>query len=188
MSVAVAEVEDEETPQNVSGALSCGVKWKMSPRGGEVSFIISTDNIKYMAKKIMKYAGCALGFLVCSHYFGPLIITAVKKVYGGERDDQDLGAIGPGSLRVLLHCFTDERFLEVLADYESGGIKHRLKKEFLQIGLELEGLTVAIENIEEVNEIKRAINKRYTINIDYFMADECVRFLFTSCERLLTNE
>ena len=26
------------------------------------------------------------------------------------------------------------------------------------------------------------------INIDYFMVDECVRFLSTSCERLLTNE
>ncbi len=23
------------------------------------------------------------------------------------------------------------------------------------------------------------------VNIDYFMVDECVRFLFTSCERLL---
>jgi hypothetical protein len=40
--------------------------------------------------------------------------------------------IKPGSLHVLLCCFTDERFLEVLADYESGRIKERLQKESLK--------------------------------------------------------
>ena len=165
--LAIAEVEDEETPQDVSGALNCGVEWKKSPRGGKFSFTISTDNIN-VAKELMKLAGYTVGVvsfgaLLCSHYFGPLIIAAVKKVYGGERVDQDFGGIGPGSLRVLLHCFTDERFLEVLAEYESGGIKERFKKEFWQIGIKLEGLTVSIENIEEVNEIKKFINKRYTV-------------------------
>ena len=91
----------------------------------------------------------------------PLIETAVKRGLGGERDDQEVRDIRPGSLHVLLHCFTDERFLEVLADYESGKMKERLQEEFSQIGIKVEGLKVEIENMVEANETKEAINKRY---------------------------
>jgi hypothetical protein len=91
----------------------------------------------------------------------PLIAGAVKKAFGGERDDQDVRDIKPGSLHVLLCCFTDERFLEVLADYESGKIKERLQKEFSEIGIEVEGMTVEIENMKEVEETRAAIKKRY---------------------------
>ena len=91
----------------------------------------------------------------------PLIESAVKRGLGGERDDQEVRDIRPGSLHVLLHCFTDERFLEVLADYESGRMKERLQEEFSQIGIKVEGLKVEIENMVEVNERKEAINKRY---------------------------
>jgi hypothetical protein len=91
-----------------------------------------------------------------------LIKDAVNEVFGGRRDDQDDPNIRPGeSLHVLLHCLTDKRFLEVLEDYESGGIKERLQKEFSQIGIEVEGLKVEIENVEEVEKIRAAINKRY---------------------------
>ena len=99
-------------------------------------------------------------------YFGykllrPVIDAAVKKGLGGERDDQDIPRIKPGSLHILLRCFTDKRFLEVLADYESGKIKERLHKEFSEVGIEVEGMTVEIENMEEVEETRAAINKRY---------------------------
>ena len=84
----------------------------------------------------------------------------LKKGLGGERDDQDVPDIKPGSLHVLLCCFTDERFLEVLADYESGRIKERLQKEFSEVGIEVEGMTVEIENMEEVEKTRAAIKKR----------------------------
>ncbi len=40
-------------------------------------------------------------------------------------------------------------------------MKERLQKEFSQVGIKVGGLKVEIENMEEVNEIKEAINKRY---------------------------
>ena len=109
----------------------------------------------------------------------PLIETAVKRGLGGERDDQEVRGIRPGSLHVLLHCFTDERFLEVLADYESGRMKERLQEEFSQIGIKVEGLKVEIENMVEVNETKEAINKRYDrCFIKNITRAGCARFEF----------
>ena len=102
----------------------------------------------------------------------PLIETAVKRGLGGERDDQEVRDIRPGSLHVLLHCLTDERFLEVLADYESGRMEERLQEKFSQIGIKVEGLKVEIENMVEVNETKEAINKRY---------DRCFIKKYNSC-------
>ncbi|CAB4041466.1 interferon-inducible GTPase 5-like [Paramuricea clavata] len=90
----------------------------------------------------------------------PVVDAVIDKVFDGERDDQEVREIRPGSLHVLLRCFTDKRFLEVLADYESGRIKERLQKEFSLVGIEVEGLKVEIENMEEVEKIKAAINKR----------------------------
>ena len=85
---------------------------------------------------------------------------AVDKGLGGETEDQEVQDIRPGSLHVLLHCFTDERFLEVLEDFKSGTMKERLRKEFLNIGIETEGLVVEIRNIKEVEERAAAIVKR----------------------------
>ncbi len=128
--------------------------------GGPFSINISTDNVQ-VAKEVCKTV-TTLGAL----YFGyklmkPLIEGAVNKGLGGERDDQEVRGVRPGSLHVQLHCFTDERFLEVLAEYETGKMKELLQKEFSQVGIKVEGLKVEIENMEEVNEIKEAINKRY---------------------------
>jgi hypothetical protein len=55
---------------------------------------------------------------------------------------------------------TDERFLEVWTDYESGKMKERLQEEFSESGIEIEGLKIEIENLEEVNETKEAIESR----------------------------
>ena len=79
---------------------------------------------------------------------------AVSRGLGGERDDQEIRDIKPGSLHVLLHCFTDQRLLEVLEDFESGRMKERLEKEFSKIGIEVEGLKIGIDNIEEVKKRK----------------------------------
>jgi hypothetical protein len=154
----------------VKGALSGRLKWKISPFGGDISFIITTDNID-VAEKLLKIGGMAclgvgaltLGSLFCYKAYTHLITDATKKAVGGDTDDQKFGGTKPGSLHVLLHCLTDNRFLEVLVDCESGRIKQSTEKEFSQIGIETEGLKVAIANMEEVNEIKAAINKRYEI-------------------------
>ena len=82
------------------------------------------------------------------------IDAATILALGGERDDQKTKEIKPDSLRVLLECFTDKRFLEVVDDVESGRLKERLEKEFLNIEIKVEGLQVEIENMEEVKEWK----------------------------------
>ena len=130
--------------------------------GGEVAINISTDNVE-VALELLRVVGktaITLGALYVGYdLMRPVIKAAVNKALGGERDDQGDPDIKPGSLHVRLQCFTDERFLEVLADYESGRMKERLQEEFSQVGIKVEGLKVEIENMEEVNEKKKAINK-----------------------------
>ena len=130
--------------------------------GGPFSINISTDNVQ-VAKEVCRTV-TTLGAL----YFGyklmkPLIEGAVNKGLGGERDDQEVRGIRPGSLHVQLHCFTDKRFLEVLADFESGRMKERLQDGFSQVGIKVEGLKIEIENMVEVKETKEAINMRYSM-------------------------
>ncbi|CAB4003060.1 Hypothetical predicted protein [Paramuricea clavata] len=132
--------------------------------GGRFSFIVSTDNVQ-VANSVCQTAVTLGAIYAGYHLLKPLVDAAVTKVLGGEnRDDQHIGEIKPGSLHVLLCCFTDERFLEVLADYGSGGIKERLQQEFSQIGIKTEELKVEVENIEEVMETKETIKKRYESN------------------------
>ena len=132
--------------------------------GGEISINISTDKVE-VAIEVLKVVGkgaAALGALYVGYeLLKPVVNAAVKKALGGERDDQGDPDIGAGSLHVRLHCFTDERFLEVLADYESGRMKERLREEFSKAGIKVEGLKAEIENMAEVNETKEAINNRY---------------------------
>ena len=85
---------------------------------------------------------------------------AVGRGLGGERDDQEVRDIKPKCIHVFLRCHTDKRFLEVLEDFKSGRMKERLKMEFFNITIETEGLTVEIENIEEVEERAADIKKR----------------------------
>ena len=138
-----------------------------SKPGGEISINISTDNVEValQALKVVGITATTLGALYVGYDLMRLRIkAAVKKAAGGERDDQGDPDIEPGSLHVRLHCFTDERFLEVLADCESGRMKERLQEEFSQVGIKVEGLKVEIENMEEANETKKAIHKRYDID------------------------
>ncbi len=103
-----------------------------------------------------------------------VFVGAVTKGLGGERKDQEIPDVHEGSLLILLHCLTDERYLEVLEDFESGRMRDRLQKEFLEIGIEVKGMKIEIINIEEVNETKEAIDKRYNNHI-------------SNCQRALLN-
>ena len=135
-----------------------------SKPGGELSINISTDNVEValqIVKEVCKTATTLGALYVGYKLLRPVVEGAVKKGLGGERDDQEVRDIRPGSLHVLLYCFTDERFLEVLSDYESGRMKERLQEEFFKVGMKVEGLKIEIENMADVNETKGAINKRY---------------------------
>ena len=92
-----------------------------------------------------------------------LLDGVVLKVLGGARDDQDVRNIECEYFRVLVQCFTDERFVEVLADYDSGRMNNRLSQEFLKIGLDVPELQIVVENQEDVNVHKaRILNRYYT--------------------------
>ena len=52
--------------------------------------------------------------------------------------------------------------MEVWTDYESGKMKTRLEEEFARSEIEIEGLKIEIENLEEVNDTKRAMESRYS--------------------------
>jgi hypothetical protein len=165
-----------ESLSEAGKALSASVAW--NPLSADFSINIATDNVEVardLCETITKVGEvtrdvardvCITAVSLGALYVGyklvrQLIETAVTRGLGGERDDQEVRGIRPGCLHVLLHCFTDERFLEVLADYESERMKERLQEEFSQIGIKVEGLKVEIENMVEVNETKEAINKRY---------------------------
>ena len=110
----------ESFSEVASRALQAGVT---CTKGGDISFIISTDSTE-VAKDLLCTA-VKLGAMYATYRLvRPLIDAAVTKALGGnERDDQEVPEIRPGCLHVLLRCLTDERFLEVLEDYESGKIK-----------------------------------------------------------------
>ena len=122
-------------------------------RAGEFLINISTDNVQ-AATQVLKET-CTSVLYLGYETSGTVIETAVEN---DEQDDQEVRDIKPGSFYVRLRHFTDDEFLEVLKEFESGRMKERLQKEFSLIGIKVEGLR--IENRVEVNETKEAINKR----------------------------
>ena len=121
--------------------------------GGKILFTISSISAKAVGDV------CTTAVKLGAIYAGYKLIAkaidgAVSRGLGGERDDQEIRDIKPSSLHVVLHCFTDQRLLEVLDDFESGRIKESLEKEFSEIGIEVEGLKVEIDNVEEVKKRK----------------------------------
>ena len=121
--------------------------------GGRISLFIRAETAQ--AVRDVGVTAVTLGALYTqSALEAKRIDAATTLALGGERDDQKVKEIKPGCLRVLLECFTDKRFLEVIDDVESGRLKERLEKEFLEIGITVGGLQVEIENMEEVKERK----------------------------------
>ena len=117
--------------------------------GGKISITISSTSAQSVRDVCI--TAVTLGAIYAGYkLIAKAIDGAVSRGLGGERDDQEIRDIKPGSLHVLLHCFTDQRLLEVLEDFESGRMKERLEKEFSKIGIEVEGLKIEIDNIEKV--------------------------------------
>ena len=129
-----------------------------------IGFVIHTDDVE-VSEALQEIAGyvslggaTTLAALYGWRFFRPLIGDVINRVFGG--DDQEALQIVVGSLHVKLDCFTAERFLEVLHDYETGRIKERLEKEFSEFGFKVEGMKIQIENIDEVNEKKDSMNNK----------------------------
>ncbi|CAB4032059.1 Hypothetical predicted protein [Paramuricea clavata] len=126
--------------------------------GGNFSITISSNSaqvVKYVCITAVSLSAVYAGYQLMGKKMD--IDSAVTRSLGGERDDQEIREIKPGSLHVLLSCFTDQRFLEILEDYECGRMKERLEEEFEKIGIEVEGLKVEIDNMEEVKQRKEII-------------------------------
>lgn len=122
-----------------------------------------TANITMVDRDLCLAAVVVGGIYVGFRYFRPQIVEAILASLGGERNDQEIDNVEPGSsLIVHLHCSTDERFLEVLEDYKRGLLKTRLLKEFLKISYKVEELNVEIINLEEASKkAEEIILKRY---------------------------
>ena len=150
---------------------------------------ISTTDVQVVKDVVKDVVGnvCTTAVKLGALYAGyqvikSLIDCAVKQAFGGERDDQEIRDIKPGSLNVLLHCLTDERFLEVLEDCEYGRLKKHLQEEFLQTGIKTKGVQVEILNMEEVDKTKKAINERYVKKLFKFICSYiCMIMCFIFC-------
>ena len=121
--------------------------------GGDISIAISSDSVQSVRDL------CITAVTLGAIYAGYKLIAkgidgAISRGLGGERDDQEICDITPDGTNVSLRCFTDQRVVEVLKDFERGTMKERLENEFSEIGIEVEGLQVEIDNIEEVEERK----------------------------------
>ena len=155
----MAESLSEAAQEAAKGIGQVVVHYTSAPSGGTLSITISSISARAVrdvciAAGVTTFSLGAIYVLYKSLKKQTEIRDAVSRAVGGERDDQKTGDIKPGSLHVLLHCFTDQRLLEVLEDYESGRMKDRLEREFSDIGIEVEGLKVEIDNIEEIMKRK----------------------------------
>ena len=152
----------ESNSEVASPIFQAGFTW------GDMSFNISASSVEVVKETrgtALKLSAVGTVGTIGAIYGYPLLKTlidaAVANAFGGdERDDQEVREIRPGSLHVLLRCFTEARFLEVLEDYESGKIEKRLEKEFLKVGIKTTELVVEIKNMKEVEEKKVAIKER----------------------------
>ena len=134
-----------------------------SSTSGRIIWIsFECDNVQMAGGECINMNGAKLRDVYrCKKMVSQLLDGAVLKVLGGARDDQDVQNIKCEYFRVLVQCFTDERFVDLLADYDSGRMKNLLKQEFLKIGLEVPELRIVIENLEDVNVHKARILSRY---------------------------
>ena len=107
----------------------------------------------------------SLGAIHDIPYFENLLSVAVEKTFEYMLPGLlEIGRIVSGCVQFELRCFTEDRFLEILRDYESGKIKQRLEEELLKTGIKTEKLQVEIKNMEEVEGTKMTIEKRYGKN------------------------
>ena len=116
------------------------------------------------------FEGCTTSAITATYLAHIFSIPAYKMLLGVaifragfdiKKNAGEIRNIIEGCLQCEVCCFTEDIFLEVVRDYETGTIKKRLEQEYLRAGIEITGLTVMIKNSEEVERTKAAIARRY---------------------------
>ena len=133
----------EDPGQNPAPSFCARVKIKIKTVAIELGKIFIAGGLSSIGKR--------LGDLLGYPQVASSITKAIEKAFG-VKEDRELGQILSGCLQFELCCFTEERLLEILRDYESGKIKQRLEEEFLKIEIKITGLEVEIQNMEEVEK------------------------------------
>ena len=148
MNEAIADVG--QAGQDIAGQ---AIHASLTNSGGVFSFTISSGSAQSV--RDLGITAVTLDAIYTGYKFiAKKIDDAISRSLGGERDDQEIYDITPDGTNVSLRCFTDQRVLEVLEDFARGTMKERFDNEFSEIGIELVGLQVKINNIEEVEERK----------------------------------
>ena len=130
--------------------------------GGNISISLNSDNVQMAGGVVININGAKLWDIYRGDKsVAQLLDRVVLKVLGGARYDQEVQNINPEYLHILVQCHTDERFIKVLGDYDSGRLKNRLQEEFLKIGIDVQQLKINIENLEKVKVQKARILSRY---------------------------
>ena len=145
--------------------------------GGVILIAVSSPEsvqvVENLGNKVCDTAVKICGLYAAYKLGKAAIDAAVKISLGGDRDDQEVRGTREGSLLVELHCNTDERFLELLEDYETGRMRERFQQEFSKIKeIKVRELKVEISNMDEVMKTKEAIVKRY-----YVHTQICINYL-----------
>lgn len=134
-----------------------------SSYGGSISISFNSDNVQMTGGEVINMNGAKLRDIYRTNKMvAQLLDGVVLKVLGGARDEQEVQIINPEYIHVLVQCYTDERFVEVLADHDSGRMKNRLQEEFSKIGIDVQELKIIVENLEEVNVQRARILNRYS--------------------------
>ena len=107
--------------------------------------------------------GIAAGAALASHWMtnpqnteGAIRNALERPAPGAHALDPQVEEIRRGSLLVKLRCHTPQSFLQFVSDYESQKVKQRLEEELSNVGF-TEGLTITIENKEELEEQKKKL-------------------------------
>ena len=149
------------------------LSYKLEQPGGNILINVDTGNTEIAPEAVQRVCKTATpenvkGAVQEANEISRLALNADRNRLGqaatnlgNEQDDQGQLKINPGSSNILLHCSTDERFLETLESYNSGKMKERSEEGFSRIGHKMKKLNVNIENVAEVNQTKEAIKKRY---------------------------
>ena len=146
--------EDEQAVEPAPGYQGNSIWFKLKTGAIEAAEVLP-DLYRY---------GRALGDLWDDPSWRNALHSIIQLVFLADKIRRKTGEIRnitAGCLQFELCCFTQEIFLETLRDYESGKIKERLEEEFVKIGIKTKGLEVKIQNSEEVERTKTAIEKRY---------------------------
>ncbi|XP_028396949.1 uncharacterized protein LOC114520815 [Dendronephthya gigantea] len=133
---------------------------ELSSDGGVIVFRITAEMARKDKDKVLDTVSLVEILYSCEQIKPSVFHEALEKGFG-DKTDQKFGVVKPTCLLVPLYCLSDERFLEVLDDFESGRLKQRLLEEFSQFRDEIKIMEIELMKMEEVNKTKDDIKRKY---------------------------